>query len=1197
MEKQDVKRMQIVRYLKQQNRATRTTKKRSTTYNTPVRHDSENYQQREIENNSELFPKERPGFSDLDSTSKISLQQERTSEKYTEPERQEFYRRVGENFPKEDQLGPVYTDQPQLEPQISYHEQDMQNMRLFAQRYILQKERENFADQTQVQVISGNIEHPQTTGELTGIYENEMKETPSISQLSRRTETSEMLFSEYTEPAMPDILKRDSFSMQESYHRNIEDDFVPKNESNATVWNTSSPKIKNFSPEVSLMHEEQVPTYTSEYTTTEEQTSLQEQRMKNLRLFAQKYAKQKAANQIASVHLEHQGSNSIQTGSPFDINSGVQENFPAQEQQEQRAAENQAEQQRQEILRQNDIYHQTMYRHSEEELFPESEKSSVYSDIAFREKQNSTLSARKYANSVIDSTISVGANVIASKSETKLPEDAQDTSFSENDDSLERFKKAAKAKKFQMASKKNADSTDLRQRLNATSTEQILSSDIASKQDTAMPSISDDDILESWEKDSPNVLRTEPTQEEIFGEASDLFQEEKDFSIDAKERSRRAAQAAFFDKEDAGKPSASKVDLRARSTSNPDLSEKNSDVIKTTDELPDSGKIQSMQLRSLRTFLYHGKHEPKLSAPSDAPTAKGVESSSIVLGMSDPSKKTPDASELHKVDLNSESKSNINSVIQEKQPNVGKKSSDAKTEDKSDLPNKDDKMMLHKRNYEDDWSIDEEASSEKKKSKPQEKKKKQSNKKKGSQNQEDKKKDSQEATSEKQAKNRKAAEKHGKIVTAVKWLQKGKKAKNSIQIFQDTDEQEEKQKRISEQQKLLLKGGTKTSLQVFKILIQLFFGLLPVLFFGAIFSLLFIVIITQNQSASSEYDGACYLSAKYESGGNPDQTGGDAGNACGEFQFDNRYELGPFVRWCYEKDSLTYAAFEPYIGMTTQLKDNTSFYAAWHSICAANKIAFEAAQCEYVYTQTLQPLLTSLTQHYGFDFNNASDALKGCVLSFGNRDGKYVVSLTRYFDGTTASSTDKEIIERAYDAMIARRPTVSRWSYEKADCLAQLAGTLDIYAPSENGAGGIDWSWKKSNQSSASGNAAVQAALGAVGSGYSQARRDEPGWYDCSSLVYRSYAAAGITYLNGLCAADEAQYLVSHNMTVSYSELQPGDLIFYSYGSNGRYRNITHVAIYVGDGAMVHAADESRGVTKQALSQSNLSPQLYCRPQ
>lgn len=33
----------------------------------------------------------------------------------------------------------------------------------------------------------------------------------------------------------------------------------------------------------------------------------------------------------------------------------------------------------------------------------------------------------------------------------------------------------------------------------------------------------------------------------------------------------------------------------------------------------------------------------------------------------------------------------------------------------------------------------------------------------------------------------------------------------------------------------------------------------------------------ERQSASSAYDGACYLAAKYESGGNPDQVGGDGG--------------------------------------------------------------------------------------------------------------------------------------------------------------------------------------------------------------------------------------------------------------------------------------------------------------------------------
>ena len=315
--------------------------------------------------------------------------------------------------------------------------------------------------------------------------------------------------------------------------------------------------------------------------------------MKNLRLFAQKYAKQIATNQIPSVYLEHQESNSLQMGTPFNINSGVQENFPSREQQEQRAAEDQAEQQRQEILRQNDIYQQTMYRRSEEELFPESERSSVYSDLAFGEKQNPTLSARKYANAVIGNTISVSANVIVSKSETKIPEDA---SVSENADSLERFKKAARAKKFQAASKKKTDSTGGIKSPNATSTEQILSSDTTSKQDTVMPLTSSeiDGILESWKKDSFNVLRAKSMQEEISGEASDIFKGEKDFSMKSKERSRRSAQAAFFDRENAKKHSASKVDLRARSTSNSNLLEKNSDIIKSPDELRDSDKIQLM---------------------------------------------------------------------------------------------------------------------------------------------------------------------------------------------------------------------------------------------------------------------------------------------------------------------------------------------------------------------------------------------------------------------------------------------------------------------------------------------------------------------------------------------------------------------------------------------------------------------------
>ena len=378
----------------------------------------------------------------------------------------------------------------------------------------------------------------------------------------------------------------------------------------------------------------------------------------------------------------------------------------------------------------------------------------------------------------------------------------------------------------------------------------------------------------------------------------------------------------------------------------------------------------------------------------------------------------------------------------------------------------------------------------------------------------------------------------------------------------------------------------------------------PVLPFLVIILLIFsfmMIFVHQGQNMgtglSKQYDGACYLAAKYESGGNPDQTGGDGGNACGEFQFDNRYELGPFVSWCYGKDSSFYHEFEPYLGMTTELKSNTGFFNAWHRICAKNRGTFEAAQCEYVYCQKLVPVLEQLTRKYGFDFNNCSDALKGCVLSFANRDGANLASLARYFNGTTSTSTEKDIITQAYDRMIRRRPSIPRWTYEKADCLSMLAGTLSIYEASNNAAGSIDWSWKSIQGGSDAGNQAAQNALNCIGSAYSQAGRDQPGSYDCSSLVYRSYNAAGITYLNGMCAAEEARYLVEHNMTVTRDQLEPGDLIFYARGSNGRYRNISHVAMYVGNGEMVEAANERLGVIKRAIRESNLSPELYCRPQ
>jgi cell wall-associated NlpC family hydrolase len=68
-----------------------------------------------------------------------------------------------------------------------------------------------------------------------------------------------------------------------------------------------------------------------------------------------------------------------------------------------------------------------------------------------------------------------------------------------------------------------------------------------------------------------------------------------------------------------------------------------------------------------------------------------------------------------------------------------------------------------------------------------------------------------------------------------------------------------------------------------------------------------------------------------------------------------------------------------------------------------------------------------------------------------------------------------------------------------------------------------------------------------------------PRAFDCSGLVYWSYRQVGMT----LPRTSSAQSRVG--APVSRSALQPGDLVFF-------YRPVSHVAIYIGNGRVVHAS-------------------------
>lgn len=120
---------------------------------------------------------------------------------------------------------------------------------------------------------------------------------------------------------------------------------------------------------------------------------------------------------------------------------------------------------------------------------------------------------------------------------------------------------------------------------------------------------------------------------------------------------------------------------------------------------------------------------------------------------------------------------------------------------------------------------------------------------------------------------------------------------------------------------------------------------------------------------------------------------------------------------------------------------------------------------------------------------------------------------------------------------------------------------------------------------------------------YSQIKRMWAHYYDCSSLVSRVYRPYGVYF--GVkkgwspTAAAIGSWCTNHKKVLSYkkvnaSKLVPGDIICYSYTRNGRYRNISHIEIYVGNGQNVSASSSNNRVI--LYDYHNKSTVLVARP-
>ena len=88
---------------------------------------------------------------------------------------------------------------------------------------------------------------------------------------------------------------------------------------------------------------------------------------------------------------------------------------------------------------------------------------------------------------------------------------------------------------------------------------------------------------------------------------------------------------------------------------------------------------------------------------------------------------------------------------------------------------------------------------------------------------------------------------------------------------------------------------------------------------------------------------------------------------------------------------------------------------------------------------------------------------------------------------------------------------------------------------------------------------------------------------DCSGLTKLAYGQKGVD----INLYHYAQTQATYGRAVSYDQIKPGDLVFYGTASN-----VYHVAVYVGDGRIIHASCPEVGIIYSNLAYNRSS--IYC---
>lgn len=103
----------------------------------------------------------------------------------------------------------------------------------------------------------------------------------------------------------------------------------------------------------------------------------------------------------------------------------------------------------------------------------------------------------------------------------------------------------------------------------------------------------------------------------------------------------------------------------------------------------------------------------------------------------------------------------------------------------------------------------------------------------------------------------------------------------------------------------------------------------------------------------------------------------------------------------------------------------------------------------------------------------------------------------------------------------------------------------------------------------------VAAAKEALGVKYVYGGNSLSSGVDCSGFVHQIFKKVGADVIYNLPRTSNGMSKSTWGEKITYEEAQPGDLMF--YGSGGK-KTVDHVAIYIGDGKIIHASSVDKKV-------------------